>query len=99
MGPKRRAGDRFGAAQSEQPVCTLEKLGAFLAPLQVLPLTSEDVWVYGGLRARLERAGKPIGPLDLLIAAHAVARGLILVTNNQREFSRVSDLRLENWTT
>ena len=89
---------RFGAAQSDQPQRTQQKLEAFLGPLQIIPLTSDDVQVYGGLRARLERAGKPIGPLDLFIAAHAVARGLTLVTNNQREFSRVDGLRLENWT-
>jgi tRNA(fMet)-specific endonuclease VapC len=52
---------------------------------------------YGRLRAALERAGAPIGPLDTLIAAHAVSLHVILVTNNEREFIRVPGLRLENW--
>jgi tRNA(fMet)-specific endonuclease VapC len=54
---------------------------------------------YAGLRAKLERAGQRIGPLDTLIAAQAVARKLVLVSNNQREFGRVHGLRVENWTT
>ena len=52
---------------------------------------------YGELRAHLERAGTPIGPMDTLIAAQALALGATLVTNNQREFQRVPDLFLENW--
>ena len=52
---------------------------------------------YGELRAHLERQGTPIGPLDQQIAAHALALGITLVTNNLREFDRVPGLRLENW--
>ena len=55
--------------------------------------------VYGDLRATLERKGTPIGPLDMQIAAHALALDVTLVTNNLREFKRVPGLRLENWTT
>jgi tRNA(fMet)-specific endonuclease VapC len=69
----------------------------FLGPLAILEFTSADAAAYAQVRARLERAGTPIGPFDTLIAAQAVARKLTLVTNNQREFARVSGLRLDNW--
>ena len=54
--------------------------------------------VYGEIRENLQRAGIPIGPLEMLIAAHAKAEGLILVTNNVKEFERVLELKIENWT-
>ena len=69
----------------------------FLQPLTVLEFTSEDATVYANVRAKLERAGTPIGPLDTLIASQAVGRKLTLVSNNEREFGRVAGLRLENW--
>ena len=52
---------------------------------------------YGKIRADLERAGKPIGPLDMMIAGHAKALGYVVVTNNTKEFGRVEGLKLENW--
>ena len=88
---------RFGAAQSEHQHRTLAKLEAFLAPLQILPFMPEDAAVYAQLRAGLQKSGKPIGALDMLIAGHALSRDLVLVTNNRREFSRVPGLKLENW--
>ena len=69
----------------------------FLAPVVTLPLDDSAMGRYGELRAHLERAGTPIGPMDTLIAAQALALGATLVTNNQREFQRVPDLFLENW--
>lgn len=69
----------------------------FLAPLQRIPFEHDDAVVYARIRAALEKKGTPIGPLDTLIAAHAVARRLTLVTNNRREFSRVAGLAIENW--
>lgn len=72
-------------------------LEMFLAPLEVLSFDDRAVWVYGDLRAELERLGQPIGAMDTMIAAHALAVDAVLVTNNTREFSRVSGLRLENW--
>jgi tRNA(fMet)-specific endonuclease VapC len=69
----------------------------FLAPLEILPFDERCIWVYGDLRADLERRGQTIGSLDTLIAAHALALDATLVTNNTREFSRVAGLRLENW--
>lgn len=89
---------RTGAAKSSSPVKTLQLIENFLRPLTMIDFTSDDAIAYATVRAKLERAGTPIGPLDTLIAAHAVARKLILVTNNDREFRRVAGLRLENWT-
>jgi tRNA(fMet)-specific endonuclease VapC len=89
---------RTGAAKSSSPVKTLHLIENFLRPLTVVDFTSDDAVTYATLRAKLERAGTPIGPLDTLIASQAVARKLMLVTNNEREFRRVAGLRLENWT-
>jgi tRNA(fMet)-specific endonuclease VapC len=73
-------------------------LANFLRPLAVVDFTSADAATCAHLRAKLERAGTPIGPLDTLIAAQAVSRKLVLVTSNEREFGRVPGLRLENWS-
>ena len=89
---------RTGAAKSSSPVKTSRLLENFLRPLAVVDFTSADAATYAHLRAKLERAGTPIGPLDTLIAAQAVSRKLVLVTNNEREFGRVPGLRLENWS-
>jgi tRNA(fMet)-specific endonuclease VapC len=89
---------RTGAAKSSSPVKTSRLLENFLRPLAVVEFTSADAATYAQLRAKLERAGTPIGPLDTLIGAQAVSRKLVLVTNNEREFGRVPGLRLENWS-
>jgi len=88
---------RTGAAKSSSPLRTLRLLEHFLQPMTVVEFTSEDANAYAHVRAKLERAGTPIGPLDTLIAAQAVARRLTLVSNNEREFGRVAGLRVENW--
>lgn len=88
---------RTGAAKSASPAKTTRLLEHFLRPLAVLEFISEDALAYAAVRAKLEHAGTPIGPLDTLIAAQAVARKLTLVSNNEREFKRVAGLRLENW--
>lgn len=72
-------------------------LQEFISPLEVLDFTNEDAVIYGRIRAELEKHGKLIGAMDLLIASIAISRELILVTNNTREFSRISDLKVENW--
>jgi tRNA(fMet)-specific endonuclease VapC len=89
---------RTGAAKSTSPAKTLRLIENFLRPLAVVEFNSIDAASYAQVRSRLERAGTPIGPLDTLIAAQAVARKLVLVTNNEREFGRVASLRVENWT-
>ena len=71
---------------------------AFLAGFTILPLDSAVAKVYAKVRASLEAEGTPIGPLDLMIAAHAIARGLTLITNNVGEFQRVTRLKCEDWT-
>ena len=72
-------------------------LDGFLLPLEIAQFGIEASMAYGEVRTSVERKGTPIGPLDLLIAAHAIALDTILVTNNQREFARVTGLRLANW--
>ena len=87
----------FGVANSAAPERNQLALTEFLAPLEVLPYLPDVAPTYGRVRADLVRHGKPIGPLDTLIAAHALHLGAVLVTNNAAEFSRVSLLKIENW--
>lgn len=87
----------FGAAYGKSPR-NRERLETFIAPLSILDFDQEAALAYGALRAELFRHGAPIGPLDMLIAAHALALDVTLVTNNEREFKRVAGLRIENWT-
>jgi tRNA(fMet)-specific endonuclease VapC len=88
---------QFGVANSSKPDQNQSALTEFLAPLEVLDFPSAAAVVFGNIRARLQRAGTPIGNYDLLIAAHALHLGLILVTNNTREFSRIPGLQAEDW--
>jgi tRNA(fMet)-specific endonuclease VapC len=88
----------FGLARNPGARRTKAAVEAFLATVEVANLPDGIPRVYGALRAALERRGMPIGPLDTIIAAHAVALGCTLVTNNTREFRRVSGLRCEDWT-
>ena len=69
----------------------------FLIPLSILPFGAAAASEYGEIRSYLQDRGTPIGPLDMLIAAHARSEDMILVTNNVREFERVPDLAVENW--
>ena len=70
----------------------------FLSAISILPFDHYAAEEYGKVRAELEQKGTPIGPMDTLIAGHARAENLILVTNNTREFFRVENLRIEDWT-
>jgi tRNA(fMet)-specific endonuclease VapC len=72
-------------------------LAQFLLPLTIAPFDEAATEAYGTLRTTLEQAGQPIGAMDMLIAAHAVSMGVVLVTNNAREFSRAPKLIVENW--
>ena len=89
---------RTGAAKSSNPSTTLRRVENFLRPMTLIEFTSDDAAAYATVRAKLERAGTPIGPLDTLIASQAVARKLTLVSNNEREFRRVAGLSVENWS-
>ena len=88
---------RHGAERSQNSVTAHERLDRFLAPMRILPFDEDDATVGARIRAHLELRGRPIGDLDSLIAAQAVARDLTLVSNNLREFERVPGLRTENW--
>lgn len=87
---------RYGAAKKGSPRLTAQ-LEAVLAALEVLPFEAPADARYGMLRTRLEQAGTPIGANDLLIAAQALSLGYTIITDNEREFSYVPDLRRENW--
>ncbi len=87
---------RFGAAKRKSRRL-LTQVQTALAHLDIQPFAAPADRIYGELRADLERKGRPIGPNDLLIAAHALALGCALVTDNERELSRVKSLRVENW--
>ena len=87
----------YGAAKSSRPDQNHNALLAFLSPFEILPFDDQAAIHYGDIRSHLEKAGKIIGSMDMLIAAHARSIPLILVTNNSGEFGRVPDLRMENW--
>ncbi|QEI14331.1 type II toxin-antitoxin system tRNA(fMet)-specific endonuclease VapC [Cellvibrio japonicus] len=86
-----------GAEKSAKPEHNLHQVEEFVSRLQVLDYGNKAAAHYGDIRAQLERQGTPIGVNDLHIAGHARSEGLVLVTNNLREFERVAALRLENW--
>lgn len=87
---------RYGAAKKGSPRLTAQ-LEAVLGAMEVLPFETPADATYGLVRTRLEQAGTPIGANDLLIAAQALSLGYTVVTDNEREFGQVSDLRRENW--
>lgn len=89
----------LGAEKSREREQTLSKIHKLRALVPVLSLSESVGDRYGAIRGALEMAGKPIGPNDLWIAAHAQTLGIPLVTNNTGEFSRVDGLDLEDWTT
>ena len=87
----------FGVEKSATPAKNLAITQGFLARLSVVDYDLHAAEHTGQIRAELEKQGNPIGPYDYMIAGHARSLGLILVTNNEREFKRVSGLRIENW--
>jgi tRNA(fMet)-specific endonuclease VapC len=87
----------YGAAKSAKRSAALERLRELIHLLPALPLPDTAAEAYGRIRAELESKGEMIGNNDLWIAAHAVAAGLTLVTNNEREFRRVRGLKMQNW--
>lgn len=88
----------YGALHSAAVQRHLGVVAEFVAPLTVLPFTSASADHSSRVRQELAASGQAIGPLDTLIAGHALEHQLALVTGNAREFSRVNGLRLENWT-
>lgn len=87
---------RYGAEKKASPRLS-SQLESVLGALEVLPLETPTDIAYGKLRTKLERAGTPIGANDLIIAAQGLALGYTVVTDNDKEFTRVPNLRCENW--
>lgn len=88
----------FGAAASQKQGDNFARLDRFLLEFEVLPFDRPAARRYGPLRVNLQATGKPIGPMDCLIAAHALSAGATLVTNNTRELRRVPGLDLVDWS-
>jgi tRNA(fMet)-specific endonuclease VapC len=86
-----------GAEKSRNADRVRAEIGALTESFELLPFSGEDAAAYGRLRATLESQGKTIGPMDMLIAAQALSRGLTVITANLREFQRVPRLKCENW--
>jgi len=87
----------YGATKSSRREAALETVREFARLVVPLPLPEKAAEMYGFMRANLEARGEMIGPNDLWIAAHALASGLTLVTNNEKEFRRVRGLKVQNW--
>ncbi len=88
---------QYGAEKSQQIERNLAALQQFFLPLVIADFDMEAAHRYGRIRAYLEKQGTPIGPLDMLIAGHALSLGVTLVTNSVKEFARVPGLLIENW--
>ena len=88
---------QYGVAKSKNRSLNEQRIEEFLAPLEILPYDEIAAGIYGDIRLQLEKSGVPIGPLDLLIAAQALSRKSVLITNNEKEFKRVNNLKVENW--
>ena len=88
---------RYGAAKSRRQEANQAKIERLARALNIAPFEEAAAAAYGMVRTELERAGTPIGPLDTLIAAHALSLGMTLITANAREFRRVRGLRSESW--
>ena len=87
----------YGINKSGNPEKNQRALNDFISSFEVLPWTVDDANVAGKIRSDLEKSGKIIGPFDLQIAGQAFANNLILVTNNEKEFTRIRELKIENW--
>ncbi len=87
----------YGVEKSQQKDRNRDALEQFLLPLMITAFDYKAALIYGQVRAQLERSGNTIGPLDTFIASHALQLNATLVTNNEKAFSRVEGLRIENW--
>ena len=88
---------RYGASKSGQPKKNHEALDQFLSPFEIVPFDERAAVVYSRIRTAVEQKGRPIGPMDLLIASQALSLDVGLATNNVKEFRQVPGLRVENW--
>jgi tRNA(fMet)-specific endonuclease VapC len=87
-----------GVSKSAHPLKNKIALTQFLGPIDIYDFDDKAAEIYGSLRTHLEKNGTPIGPLDTLIGAHALSLDYTLVTNNVKEFNRIEELKIENWT-
>ena len=87
----------YGVSKSSRPEQNQLALAQFIAPLEIMPYGDEAAQYYGDLRTHSEKQGTPLGSLDMLIAAHALSFGCTLVTNNEKEFVRIPNLKIDNW--
>jgi tRNA(fMet)-specific endonuclease VapC len=87
----------YGVSKSQHREKNRDALAHFVSAFDIIEFNDKDAEVFGLIRACLEKTGQIIGPYDMQIAAQAIARDLILVTNNTKEFSRIMDLKVENW--
>jgi tRNA(fMet)-specific endonuclease VapC len=90
---------RYGVSKSRQIEKNRQALDEFILPLEVADFDEKAAGEYGIIRADLEKAGKPIGSMDMLIGAHALALGATLVTNNTKEFKQLKNLKIADWST
>ncbi len=90
---------QYGACNSKQIKNNQKRLNEFLRPFEIISYDESASIYYGQIRSYLEKQGTVIGPLDMLIAAHALSEHLTLITNNKKEFNRVKSLKVENWVT
>ena len=88
---------QYGACKSKQIKKNIKRLNEFLSPFKIISYDESASECYGEIRSRLEKQGKVIGPLDMLIAAQALSKNLTLITNNEKEFKRVKSLKVKNW--
>lgn len=89
---------RYGVSKSQHVEKNQQALDEFILPLEIADFDEKAAGEYGTIRADLEKAGKPIGSMDMLIGAHALALGATLVTNNTKEFKQVKNLKIVDWS-
>ena len=89
---------RFGVEKSRQIQNNRQALEEFILPLEIADFDEKAAVIYGAVRAALEKAGTPVGSMDMLIGAHALSLDLTLVTNNVREFKQIKNLNVVDWS-
>jgi tRNA(fMet)-specific endonuclease VapC len=89
---------RFGVEKSRQVENNREALDDFILPLEIADFDEKAAESYGKVRAQLEKEGKPVGSMDMMIGAHALGLGVTLVTNNTREFRQIKNLKVVDWS-
>lgn len=89
---------RFGVEKSQQVQSNRQALEEFVLPLEIADFDEKAAVIYGAVRASLEKAGTPVGPMDMLIGAHALSLRVTMVTNNTREFRLIKNLKIADWS-